>query len=340
MVLVSSTVLASRIVAVSDHVAASGRVVRVDRGRAEVRVDDGALTVPDPQGRLLVGDHVELALTEPPSLLTVQPRSSVLARASADRTSAEQGLAANVDVVLVVEPLDPAPSLGRIERLLVLAWSSDATPLVVLTKCDLCADLEAALSSVHAAAPGAEVLAVSAQRSDGLDALRARLGPGRTFALLGPSGAGKSTLVNALAGEPLLATAQVRGDGRGRHTTTHRQLVPLPDGSSLIDTPGLRAVGVVGDAQALDETFAEIADLALRCRFRDCAHESEPGCAVHAAVADGSLAQRRVDSWRRLQRELAYQVRRGDARLESQERARWKALSKQRRTSGASRSSR
>jgi ribosome biogenesis GTPase len=317
-----------------------GRVVRVDRGGAEVRVDGATLAVPDLHGRLLVGDRVELATTDPPSLLAVQPRTSVLARASADRTSAEQGLAANVDVVLVAEPLDPAPSPGRIERLLVLAWSSGATPLVVLTKSDLCADLEAALASVHAAAPGVEVLAVSAQSGDGLDALRGHLGPGRTFALLGPSGAGKSTLVNALAGEPLLATAHVRGDGRGRHTTTHRQLVQLPDGSSLIDTPGLRAVGLVGDAQALDDAFAEIAELGLGCRFRDCAHEHEPGCAVQAAVADGSLAQRRVDSWRRLQRELAYQLRRGDARLESQERARWKALSKARRQSGAVRPSR
>jgi ribosome biogenesis GTPase len=311
-------------------------VVRVDRGGAEVRA--GEQTWLAASAGLVVGDWVELDVEAVPASVTaVAPRSTLVSRASSDRTSAEQGLAANVDVVVVVEPVDPAPSLGRIERLLVLAWSSWANPLVVLTKTDLSRDLASALESVQAAAPGVAVLAVSAHRGDGLDMLRTHLGPGRTFVLLGPSGAGKSTLVNALAGEPLLDTGDVRGDGRGRHTTTHRELVELPDGSSLIDTPGLRAVGVVGDADAVDDVFAEIAELADACRFRDCAHASEPDCAVQGAVADGELPERRLASWRKLQREIAYQQRRGDARLEAAERAKWKAIVKQHRGAPAPR---
>ncbi len=321
--------------------APSGRVVRVDRGVAEVRVDGETLEVRLRAGTLLVGDRLELDLTdEPPVVLAVQPRTSLLSRASADRTSAEQGLAANVDVVLVAEPLDPSPSLGRLERLLVLAWSSGARPLVVLTKADLVDDTAATLAEVQSAAPGVEVLVVSATRGDGLDDLRAHLGPGLTFVLLGPSGAGKSTLVNALAGSDLLAITEVRGDGRGRHTTTHRELVELPDGSSLIDTPGLRAVGVVGDADSVDDVFAEIAHLAQGCRFRDCAHGSEPGCAVLAALDDGTLPARRLESWQKLQREVAYQARRGNARLAAQERARWKTISKAQRAAAGSRPTR
>jgi ribosome biogenesis GTPase len=308
-----------------------GRVWRIDRGTAEVRASGATHAVP--AAGLLVGDWVALDGDRPEP----QPRATTVARASADRTSAEQGLAANVDVVVVVEPVDPSPRLGRIERLLVLAWSSGATPLVVLTKSDLVDDLADLLRSARGAAPGVEVLAVSAQRGDGVDALRAHLGPGRTFVLLGPSGAGKSTLVNALAGADLLETGEVRGDGRGRHTTTHRELVELPDGSALIDTPGLRAVGVVGDADAVDDVFAEISELAAACRFRDCAHDSEPDCAVQDAVAGGELPERRLASWRKLQREFAYQQRRGDARLEAAERAKWKAIVKQHRSASTTR---
>lgn len=279
---------------------------------------------------LVVGDWVVLDVSRPDEavLLEVAPRTSLLSRQSVERTSDEQALVANVDVVLVVEPAWPRPSLGRIERLLVLAWSSGAVPVVVLTKADLHPDVDGLCAQVGAAAPGAEVVALSALTGDGLDALTARLGAGRTFVLLGPSGAGKSTLVNAVAGEALLATRDVRGDGKGRHTTTHRQLVTLPDGSVLVDTPGLRSVGVVGDADAVDEVFSEIAALAEQCRFGDCAHESEPGCEVSAAVEDGRLPQRRLTSWRKLQREVAYQQRRGDARAARDEKARSKAMSK------------
>ncbi len=305
---------------------------RVDRGGVEVAfADDTTLAVPS-HADALVGDWVEVDVRATPArVVQVHPRSSVLSRASADRTSQEQGLVANVDVVVVVEPALPAPSLGRVERLLVLAWSSGAEPLVVLTKADLHPDGDRLCRDVQHAAPGVPVLAVSALSGHNLDDIRAHLGAGRTFVLLGPSGAGKSTLVNALAGVDLLEVGEVRGDGRGRHTTTHRQLVALPDGSVLVDTPGLRAVGLVGDADAVDEVFSEVTELAASCRFRDCAHEDEPDCAVTLAVAEGVLPQRRLASWRKMQREVAYQQRRGDVRAEREERAKWRARSKHRR---------
>lgn len=305
---------------------------RVDRGGVEVAfADDTTLAVPS-HADALVGDWVEVDVRATPArVVQVHPRSSVLSRASADRTSQEQGLVANVDVVVVVEPALPAPSLGRVERLLVLAWSSGAEPLVVLTKADLHPDGDRLCRDVQHAAPGVPVLAVSALSGHNLDDIRAHLGAGRTFVLLGPSGAGKSTLVNALAGVDLLEVGEVRGDGRGRHTTTHRQLVALPDGSVLVDTPGLRAVGLVGDADAVDEVFSEVTELAASCRFRDCAHEYEPDCAVTLAVAEGVLPQRRLASWRKMQREVAYQQRRGDVRAEREERAKWRARSKHRR---------
>jgi ribosome biogenesis GTPase / thiamine phosphate phosphatase len=307
-----------------------GRVARLDRSSAQVLVDGVATSVRTAGVDVLVGDWVALHLPadDEPRLVEVMPRTAVLSRQSSDRTSNEQALVANVDVVLVTEPAWPGASLGRIERLLVLAWSSGAVPVVVVTKGDLHPDVEALAADVAAAAPGAQVLVVSAVTGAGMDELGSLLGSGRTFALLGPSGAGKSTLVNALAGGPVLETGDVRGDGKGRHTTTHRELVTLPDGSVLVDTPGLRAVGIVGDADAVDDVFGEIAELAVHCRFADCAHEREPGCEVTGAVADGRLPERRLASWRKLQREVAYQRRRGDARAARDEKARWKSISK------------
>ena len=289
-------------------------MVRVDRGSVDVAVDGSVELVSRGSANLLVGDWVLVGRDHSlvPAVLGVEPRRSLLGRGSADRTSSEQGLAANVDIVLVVEPIDPHPSLGRIERLLVLAWASGAVPVVVLTKADRGEDMDSVLADVTRAAPGIAVLALSARSGTGMNDLRAMIGPGRTFVLVGPSGAGKSTLVNALAGQNLMATAEARHDGRGRHVTTHRQLVELSDGSVLIDTPGLRSVGLTGDLDAVDDAFADITSVAATCRFRDCQHDSEPGCAVTAAVADDRISVRRVESWRRLRREAAWQERRND----------------------------
>lgn len=322
----------------------AARIARVDRGavlvvragqgpgaddqRVRIALDRDGL-VPDASGERhppTVGDYVVTGTRADgaETLIELLPRRTALVRDSAGGTARTQALAANVDLVLVAENLDPAPEPGRIERLLMLVWRSGARPVIVLTKSDLVPDGAAWAADMAAVAPGVEVHVVSATAGTGLEPLRALLSPGTTAVIVGPSGAGKSTLINALAGRDLMPTGPLRGDGRGRHTTTHRELVPLPSGAVLIDTPGLRAVGVIGGAAAVDATFADIAELAERCRFSDCAHDQEPGCAVQAALASGDLAERRFDSWRRVGREAAWQERRADHRLAAEETARWK----------------
>lgn len=320
------------------------RVTRIDRGGADLLSLSGPVRATFGRDVLAamaahrtavptVGDWA--ALVEwPDGRITIEavlPRRTSVVRDGVDRTSHGQVLAANVDLVVVVEHLAPDPDLGRIERLLVLAWGSGAQPLVVLTKTDLVPDPGGMVAEVAAAAPGVEVLGVSATTGDGVDAVRAHLAPGRTMVLLGPSGAGKSTLTNALAETEVMATNAPRADGKGRHTTTHRELIVLPGVGVVLDTPGLRSVGLVADADAVADAFPEIAELAEYCRFRDCAHESEPGCAVLAALEDGSLDERRLASWRKLGREAAFQARRADARLQAAERAIWKQRTKQMR---------
>ncbi len=271
-----------------------------------------------------VGDLVELA-TRPdgtPTIVAVRPRRTAVVRDSVGGTSRTQALAASVDLVLVVEHLDPDPRRGRVERLLALAWQSGATPVVVLTKADLVPDPEGMTAEIQEVAVGVAVHAVSVVDGTGLDAVRALLAAGTTVVVLGPSGAGKSTLVNALAGTDVMATGARRSDGAGRHTTSHRELVPLPSGAMLIDTPGLRGVGVVADPGALGSTFPDVTALAEECRFADCAHVSEPGCAVRAAIEDGDLDERRFVSWQRLAREAEHQARRADSRLAAEQRAR------------------
>jgi len=262
-------------------------------------------------------------------IAAVLPRTSAFTRKRAGDTTDEQVVAANVDTVLLVSGLDGDFNPRRIERYLAAAWDSGATPVVVLNKADLADDLDARLDEVRDVAPGVDVLAVSALAGDGVDALAPWLLPGHTLALLGSSGVGKSTLANALLGESRLATGAVReDDSRGRHTTTHRELLLLPCGALLLDTPGMRELQLWADEDSLDGAFPEIAALALACRFRDCAHESEPGCAVLAAAADGSLDPERLASWRKLQRELRWLASRQDARARAEEEARWKAIHK------------
>ncbi|RHA37782.1 ribosome small subunit-dependent GTPase A [Cellulomonas rhizosphaerae] len=319
------------------------RVVRADKGSVLVAPDDGLeplravldrdglAALDDGRAVPTVGDWVLVDDADgEPHVRQVLPRSSALVRDSAGATSREQVLAANVDVVLVVEHLDPDSDLGRVERLLTLAWRSGARPVVVLTKADLVPDPASMAQDVGAAAIAVEVHAVSAATGAGLEPLRALLTPGATLVVVGPSGAGKSTLVNALAGRDVMSTGERREqDGRGRHTTTHRELVPLPGGAVLIDTPGIRGIGVVADEDALATTFADVAELVALCRFADCHHEGEPGCAVADALATGELSRRRYDSWRKLAREAAYQARRADSRLAAQERNRWKKITQE-----------
>jgi len=260
------------------------------------------------------------------TIVAVLPRRSAFIRKVALAETKPQVVAANVDVVFVVCGLDANYSIRRIERYITLAWESGAQPVVLLTKADLCAEAELRVLEVESVAFGEPVHAVSAPRGDGLDAVRSYVPHGRTAALLGSSGVGKSTLVDALVGEELLLTREVREDGRGRHTTSHRQLVPLPVGGLVLDTPGMRELQLWASEDGLETAFDDIAELAGRCRFADCAHGREPGCAVRSALAGGTLDVERFESWRKLQRELERLARNQDARARSdarKERARF-----------------
>lgn len=320
-----------------------GRVVRAGRGLCEVVTEAGPVraAVLPPSGSTDrvhpgTGDWVALrpAITADPAVsatvVEVLERRTAVIRSSASRTSHGQVLAANVDTVAVVASLADPVRHGRIERLLALAWESGATPVVVLTKADRCPDAQQAAAEVAQVAPGVEVLVTSAASGEGLEALAGLLVG--TVVLLGPSGAGKSTLGNCLLGENRLATGAVRdSDGKGRHTTAWRELLPLPGGGVLVDTPGLRGVGLHAAAEGLGQTFAEITELASACRFSDCAHVAEPGCAVLEAVAAGDLTQRRLDSYHRLQRENAYAASRTDARLRAEREKPKKDIARMRR---------
>ena len=280
-----------------------------------------------------VGDWV--ALDADGVITAILPRRSVFKRMAADGTRRgtglddEQVMASNVDVALLVAGLDNDFNLRRIERYLAVAWSSGITPVVVLNKADLDGDTDGRLLAVDAIAPGVAVVAVSAWTGIGLDALLAHLRPGATAAILGSSGVGKSTLVNALLGEARQKTAEVRvSDSRGRHTTTHRELFELPGGALLVDTPGIRALEVLGADDGLEPAFDDIAELAAACRFSDCAHAGEPGCAVGAALADGRLSQDRLASHRKLEREMAHAARQIDPRARAEHRRTWRIISK------------
>ncbi len=316
-----------------------GRVCRADAGACDVLVPGPAgmpdvVTAPwgaavrrlhrtDPTAAPVAGDWVLLTPVPDIAVAEVLPRRTSVVRAQVDGSSRGQVLAANADLVAVVEGLAPDPDPGRLERLLALAWSSGAEPLVVLTKADLVPDADARAADAQALAPGATVLAVAAPDGVGLDPIRARLAAGATMALLGASGVGKSTLLNALVGGETMRTRALRSDGKGRHTTVTRELHLVPGGGAILDTPGMRTIGLAG-TDALEDVFPEVEALAAHCRFADCAHEGEPGCEVLAAVASGELPERRLASYRKLLREAQHQAARTDARLRAEMTAVWK----------------
>ncbi|RVX43071.1 ribosome biogenesis GTPase [Nonomuraea polychroma] len=339
------------------------RVARVDRGAAEVLAADGhhhvkyaahvrRASAADPVALPCVGDWVALRLLPEGryELDVVLPRTTAFIRGGVSRDSIGglsgdgqgQVLAANVDVVFVAEPSMHSTDfadLGRIERLVALAWESGGTPVVLITKSDLFEQgLDDLLADVRVAAPGVDVHAVSSLHGEGVELVAGYLGGSRTAVILGPSGAGKSTLVNALAGESVMDTQQVRAaDGRGRHTTVHRELIPLRGGGLVIDTPGIRRIGLYDIGEGVDLVFSDIETLAGRCRFGDCGHNGEPGCAVLAAVDSGELPERRLESWRKLQREAAWMAGRTDARLRKEQQNKWKVITKEMRRSGRNR---
>lgn len=255
----------------------------------------------------------------------IAPRATALTRRAAGRVPEPQVLAANLDEVFVMHGLDRELNLRRLERQLVVAWDSGATPVVVLTKADRSDDPAADVAAVQAIAVGVDVVPTSTVDGTGIADIAARLGPGRTVAMLGLSGIGKSTLVNALTGGAVQRVGEVRAaDGRGRHTTVTRDLIPVPGGGFLIDTPGVREIGLWQAYDGLAATFPEIADVMTRCRFADCAHRDEPGCAVIAAIEAGDIETRRLEHWQDLSGELALQeeqLTRFERRAESRDRA-------------------
>ncbi len=259
----------------------------------------------DASARPAVGDFVLYQPGSPPVIERILPRRTELRRAAAGESHQRQVIAANVDRVFVLNGLDGDFNPARIERYLLLVQSSGAEPVLVLTKADT-VDGEAALAQLRARVPGVPMFAVNAKSTESIAPLQAFLGPGMTAVLVGSSGVGKSTLTNTLLGETRQATAAVRGhDSRGRHTTTHRALLPLPGGACLIDTPGMRELKLTGEEELDEGQFADIDELARSCRFGDCNHAGEPGCAVRAALAEGTLDAERWRNYLKLRDELA-----------------------------------
>jgi ribosome biogenesis GTPase len=316
------------------------RVLVQQRGIYGLICDTGELTG-QCAGRLLhdapagglpvVGDWVAITARPADHAATIHgvlPRRTCFIRRAAGG-AAEQIIAANVDVAFLATSVNADLNPRRLERYLAAAWASGATPVVVLTKSDLTADAQAAVAAVEQVALGVTVLAVSAATGAGLAELAAYLRPGRTCVVVGSSGVGKSTLVNTLAGTRLMATGEIRQqDARGRHTTTHRELFLLPGGALLLDTPGMREFGLTDAPDGLDAVFDDIAALAATCRFSDCSHGTEPGCAVRGAIDAGTLDAARWKSYGKLQRELAREARAANPLARAAVQRRWAVISK------------
>ena len=318
------------------------RVVRGDRDRWQVMTPERTRTAVV-TGRFrheavaaaafpAVGDWVALQAPNgdgDAAIHAVLPRTTQFLRRAAGDADTEQVVAANVDVVFLVCGLDGDFNVRRIERYVAAGWESGAQPVLVLNKSDLVDDLEARMEEVVAVAPGVPVVALSALDGAGIETLTPWLIAGRTVALLGSSGVGKSTIANALLGEERQATGAVReDDARGRHTTTRRELIVLPSGALLLDTPGMRELGMWSSGEGVAEAFSDVEQIAAGCRYRDCSHDQEPGCAVRRAITDGTLAEDRFASWRKLQKEVRWLAIRQDERLRAQEEAKWKAIHK------------
>jgi len=316
------------------------RIVAEHRDRYVVRTGDGERSAilagrvrhaaASREALPAVGDWVVISAPDRDGAAIVHgvlPRRSAFVRQAAYVIEA-QVVAANVDVALIMTALPADLSLHRLDRYLTLAWESGATPVIVLSKADLSADVESAIAEVRASTQGVEVIAISTATGVGLDDLVRHLVPARTAVVMGSSGVGKSTLVNHLLGAERLRTSDVLEDGRGQHTTTHRELVVLANGALLIDTPGMRELQLWNADAGIDAAFADIDALAERCRFTDCAHGTEPDCAVLDALRRGALEADRLEHWRQLRRELAFLARKQDQGAAAAERARTRSLTR------------
>lgn len=318
------------------------RITREDRGQYQAVCGSGEV-VAELSGKMrnaalsrsdlpAVGDWVAVRTSEEGGhglVEAVLPRTGAFVRKAPGVRTEEQIVGANVDVVFLVMGLDNDYNVRRLERYLTLAWDSGATPVIVLNKADLCDDLEPYREEIEGVAFGVPICVTSAEGGEGIEELRAQLAPGKTAGFVGSSGVGKSTLINALLGEARQAVKAVReDDSRGRHTTTRRELIPLPGGGLLLDTPGMRELQLWGDESGLQQTFQDIEELAEQCRFSDCEHSSEPGCAVCAAIEDGELDEGRFQSYLKLQREMRYLAIKQDEGARSVERKRWRQIHK------------
>lgn len=295
-----------------------GRITLQEKGMYRIRTsigEENALVsgkfqfdAQSPSDYPAVGDYVMVNCADPDTAIIHQvlPRKSLFVRKAAGTSKTEQVVAANIDTVFLCMSLNNDFNLRRLERYLAVAWESGADPVVVLTKADLCADLPQKQREVGAIAMGVEILTTSAMESDGYRQIMPYITEGRTVAFVGSSGVGKSTLINRLLGEERLATDGLRNDDKGHHTTTHRELLFLPNGAMVIDTPGMRELGMWDAASGVGQTFGDIEELAARCRFRNCSHSGEPGCAVRAAIRSGELDSGRWQSYQKLKNENSY----------------------------------
>ena len=295
-----------------------GRITLQEKGMYRIRTsigEENALVsgkfqfdAQSPSDYPAVGDYVMVNCADPDTAIIHQvlPRKSLFVRKAAGTSKTEQVVAANIDTVFLCMSLNNDFNLRRLERYLAVAWESGADPVVVLTKADLCADLPQKQREVGAIAMGVEILTTSAMESDGYRQIMPYITEGRTVAFVGSSGVGKSTLINRLLGEERLATNGLRNDDKGHHTTTHRELLFLPNGAMVIDTPGMRELGMWEAASGVEQTFGDIEALAERCRFRNCSHSGEPGCAVRAAIRSGDLDSGRWQSYQKLKNENSY----------------------------------
>ena len=295
-----------------------GRVILQEKGTYRVRTDRGEQSalisgrfqfdVQSASDYPAVGDYVMIRSAEPDTAVIhhVLPRSSLFVRKAAGTAKTEQVVAANIDTVFLCMSLNNDFNLRRLERYLAVSWESGAKPVVLLTKADLCDSVSQRRSEVEAIAAGVDILTVSAMESDGYRQIMPYITEGKTVAFVGSSGVGKSTLINGLLGEERLATGGLRNDDRGRHTTTHRELLFLPNGAMVMDTPGMRELGMWEAGSGVEQTFADIEALAARCRFRNCSHTNEPGCAVHDAIRRGELDKGRWQSYQKLKNENSF----------------------------------